>query len=248
MILFTYSINIFIPILLSVFGASIAVYRSKDLFNDLDTYNKLNSASLEKEIKIKEISKDIRQNHEALKVLNKKYEDYEKVLIGERSVTESLKNLNIDSYLINDITLDRRFGNIDHILVSMYGIFIIETKNWQGEIVCNGDSWSKHFANETTYNPVDFDIMSLSKRVKGNAKKLSLLIENYIFNNLMNVWVDGIIVFTNPNAKLRIINPSVPVLTVRELTGYIERQQSKNRFSSKDVESIANFINIHSRA
>ena len=138
--------------------------------------------------------------------------------------------------------MDRDFGNIDHILVSRYGIFIIETKNWEGEIICNEDCWSQHYENETTYNPVDFGIMSLSKRLKGNAVKLRLLIENKIFNNLMNVWVEGIIVFTNPNTKLRIVNPTVPVLTIEELTDYIERQQPKTKFSSKDLESMANLI------
>ena len=56
--------------------------------------------------------------------------------------------------------------------------------------------------------------------------------------------MDGIIVFTDSNAKLRVSNPTVPVLPINDLVDYIERQQPKIKFSSNELESIANIINI----
>jgi len=239
--LFSYSIGTLIPVVLSVFVVlPIAAYFSKDYFKDLKIYDEQNRIYEEKAKKIGEYDKIIGQYNEELKNLDKKYSDYDKGLIGEKKVTEMLMKLEYDDYLINDVTLDKAFGNIDHILVSRYGIFIIETKNWDGEIVCNEDSWNKHYENE--YNLFDIDIGSLSKRVKGNARNLRLLIEAKIFNNLVNVWVEGIIVFANANAKIKIINPTVPVLTIEELSEYIKRQQPPANFSPKDLESIANFI------
>ena len=239
--LFSYSIRTLIPVVISVFVVlPIAAYFSKDYFKDLKIYDEQNRIYEEKAKKIGEYDKIIGQYNEELKNLDKKYSDYDKGLIGEKKVTEMLMKLEYDDYLINDVTLDKAFGNIDHILVSRYGIFIIETKNWDGEIVCNEDSWNKHYENE--YNLFDIDIGSLSKRVKGNARNLRLLIEAKIFNNLVNVWVEGIIVFANANAKIKIINPTVPVLTIEELSEYIKRQQPPANFSPKDLESIANFI------
>ena len=160
--IFIYSISILIPMVLSVFVVSIAAYISKNYFRDQNTYDELYCISVEKEKKIEDYSKIISQEYVDLKNLNKKYNDYDKGLIGESTVTEMLKKLEYDNYLINDVTLDKAFGNIDHILISRYGIFIIETKNWDGEFICKEDKWYKRYEND--YNPVDFDIDSISKR------------------------------------------------------------------------------------
>jgi hypothetical protein len=242
----SYSINNLIPIALSIFVVlPIAAYSSKDYFSDLKIYDEQNLIRAGKMEKIRNFDNIISQHNENLKNLNKKYNDYTKGLIGEKRVTEALKRLEYDNYLINDVTLDAAFGNIDHILVSRYGIFIIETKNWDGEIVCDGDNWNRHYEHENNF--FDLEIKSISKRVKGNAKKLRLLIESKIFNNLMTVWVEGIIVFTNSSTKLKIIHPTVPVMTVDDLNDYITRQQPLIKFSSKDLESIANLIHKYAK-
>lgn len=238
--IFMFSIGNLIAVALSFFVALILVYRSKNYFDYQNTFDEQHHICVEKEKKIEDFGKIIAKYNDELKSLNKKYNDYIKGLIGEEKVTETLKKLEYDSYLINDITLDKGFGNIDHILVSRYGIFIIETKNWDGEIICNEDKWNKRYENE--YSPVDLDIDSISKRVKGNARKLRLLIGAEIFHNLRTVWVEGIIVFTNINSKIKTINPTVPVLTIEELIEYIKRQQPRTKFSPKELESIAHFV------
>ncbi len=240
LLLFLYSIYSEISILLfAVVVLPIAVHSSKNYYTDSKNYRELEAISDEKSKKIEDHEKIIRQLNEKLANLNKKSNDYSKGLIGEKKVTEMLKNIeHDDSYLINDITLDKAFGNIDHILVSKYGIFIIETKNWDGEICCNGDNWSKHYDE----NLFDLDIESISKRIKGNARNLRLLLETNLFKNLMAIWIEGIIVFANTNAEIKVINPAVPVLTIGEMNDYIKRQRPQSNFSSRDLESIANFI------
>jgi hypothetical protein len=47
-----------------------------------------------------------------------------------------LKRLDDSHYLINDVILPSSRGNIDHILLTPKGIFAIETKHWDGEIIC----------------------------------------------------------------------------------------------------------------
>ena len=65
-----------------------------------------------------------------------------KGIAGERVVTYFLNKLDKSKYFtINDITLkiNDRTTQIDHIVVSCYGIFVIETKNWKGSVY--GSRW-----------------------------------------------------------------------------------------------------------
>lgn len=60
---------------------------------------------------------------------------------GERTVSRHLHRLSRYSYIVlNDLMLltGKRLTQIDHIVVSVYGIFVIETKNYQGRI-CGSD-------------------------------------------------------------------------------------------------------------
>ena len=84
---------------------------------------------------------------------------------GENRVARLLKDGLGDEYiLLNDVYLPRRGGGttqIDHILVSKYGIFVIETKNYSGWIFANAEDayWTQviykkknHFRNPLRQN------------------------------------------------------------------------------------------------
>jgi len=65
---------------------------------------------------------------------------------GERIVKEKLNKLNPKEYLvINNLRINKY--QIDHIVVSRYGIFVIETKNWSGRIYGRGwdSKWKQYF-------------------------------------------------------------------------------------------------------
>lgn len=69
--------------------------------------------------------------------------------MGESIVSMILSSLPKDEYrLLNNIMLetDRGTTQIDHILVSVYGIFVIETKNYKGWITGSehGEQWTKN--------------------------------------------------------------------------------------------------------
>lgn len=80
---------------------------------------------------------------------------------GEISVANRLKKLPPEEYrIINDLML--KLGNwtsqIDHVVVSRYGVFVIETKNYQGWITGgeNSDSWTQNIYGHkySLHNPV----------------------------------------------------------------------------------------------
>ena len=56
---------------------------------------------------------------------------------GERRVARKLDWLSKEYITLNDLLLPTRYGTtqIDHVVVSPYGIFVIETKNYKGWIL-----------------------------------------------------------------------------------------------------------------
>ena len=84
-----------------------------------------------------------------------------KGLIGEWRVRKQLRRLPEENYkVLNDITLRGKKGTsqIDHLVVSPYGIFVIETKNYNGWIHGSEDSeyWFQTFYKHKTKfrNPI----------------------------------------------------------------------------------------------
>ena len=84
-----------------------------------------------------------------------------KGFIGEKSVAFFLSGLPENEYiLINDVMLktDRGSTQIDHVLLSIYGIFVIETKNYKGKIYGTeyGEQWTQYLGKHKNsfYNPI----------------------------------------------------------------------------------------------
>lgn len=61
---------------------------------------------------------------------------YQKGKMGEEAVSSILSHLPTDYHALNNVVLKTNRGTtqIDHVVVSRYGIFAIETKNYRGEI------------------------------------------------------------------------------------------------------------------
>ncbi len=111
-------------------------------------------------------------------VTYKNYIIWSKGSEGEKLVTRSLRQLNDNYYLINGITLSDSRGDTDHIVLGPNGIFVIETKNYSGEISCDGDEWKRQKTSKRgkSYN---IEIGSPSNQVKRNSKILKdLMIKN----------------------------------------------------------------------
>ena len=74
---------------------------------------------------------------------------------GEERVRSILEQLPEDYYTFNDLLLekDKGYTQIDHLVVSKYGVFAIETKNYAGDIY--GDDrrkeWTQLIVNEHTF-------------------------------------------------------------------------------------------------
>jgi hypothetical protein len=74
---------------------------------------------------------------------------------GEARVGNLLDELPQGYYVMNDIILKTERGStqIDHVVVSKYGLFVIETKNYRGEIYGddNRQQWTQIIATDVRY-------------------------------------------------------------------------------------------------
>ena len=74
---------------------------------------------------------------------------------GEMRVSAILSQLSDEYTILNDLVFRTEKGTtqIDHLIVSKYGIFTIETKNYRGEIYGddNRKEWTQLIVTEVTY-------------------------------------------------------------------------------------------------
>ncbi|SMO91084.1 Topoisomerase DNA binding C4 zinc finger [Saccharicrinis carchari] len=138
--------------------------------------------------------------------------------LGEYYVARTLKRLNKKDYVVYNNIYLRNNGNtsqIDHLVLSIYGIFVIETKNYKGWIFGNDRSkyWTQILYKKKykIYNPViqNWTHVNFLKRISFELKN-----SNYF----------PIIVFAG-NAKLKKIVSSVPVIYKRKLIRTIKRNK-----------------------
>lgn len=156
-------------------------------------------------------------------------------LQGEKQVIKLLsRSLSDDYYLINDLYLKEGGGDIDHIVLAPAGIFVIETKNWSGTIISQGDEWKRLGKGGSGSSP--------SNQVKRNVARIKQIIDSSPSLRYLGIWVEGIVVLTNKNAKFQLVNPTVTILKLPQLPNYILNRGSRSRFNRDQLETIAREI------
>ena len=167
-----------------------------------------------------------------IKLQSPKYKGY----IGESIVAKYLNKLPKNEYRVfNNIYL--KVGNnsiqIDHLIVSIYGIFVIETKNYSGWIFGsdNHNYWTQViFKNKIKFkNPIKQNI--------SHIKSLKYLLFDYD-----NLKYYSIIVFTG-SAELKSINSLTPVIYESELFRYIIHRKDEQILNIEHMNNIISRIN-----
>ena len=153
--------------------------------------------------------------------------------VGEKIVASRLRRQLPDSYfLINDIYLPLEDGTttqIDHIVISEFGIFVIETKNYSGWIFASEKSraWTQTIYHEknTFQNPIRqnfLHICTLSKRL-----------------NIPRSYFISVVAFTG-DCDFKTERPAGVVYS-RETAGYI-LSFAKPLIKGRQVQEIADAI------
>ncbi|NLC44864.1 MAG: NERD domain-containing protein [Clostridiales bacterium] len=154
---------------------------------------------------------------------------------GELSIRIWLSFLDKRKYkIINDVMIpsgEDKTAQIDHIVISVYGIFVIETKNYKGWIYGNETSknWTQviYKTKNQFYNPI--------LQNKGHVKALKILLSEY-----PNIKYIPIVVFTS-KADFKKLNVSSHVIYSLWLNRTIKKY-TEEYIDSGDIESISNLI------
>lgn len=152
--------------------------------------------------------------------------------IGEYSIARLLRKLNRKEYKIfNNIylTSNGKSTQIDHLILSVYGIFVIETKNYSGWI--HGSEKSEHWT-QTLYK----EKKEFRNPIKQNWAHIYFLKD--ILSDFNQVKYHSIIVFVG-KAQLKNIYSNIPVIYKHELLKTIKQKETPC-LSIDQVEHIAN--------
>ena len=145
-------------------------------------------------------------------------------------VTQALESrLNDEYYLINDVLYTNDRGNkenIDHIVLGPNGIFAIETKHYSGKVTCSRSYWQV---------PFPFG-RSPSTQAKGNAYWVNKAIKVSKVFETLKIWVKPIVVFSNPDLELEVIDPEVEVVKLDRLVNSIMSYNNGYSFSPEQLK------------
>ena len=172
-----------------------------------------------------------------------------KGMAGEIFVGYFLKKLlDKDQYqIVNDVLIPDQYGGttqIDHIVFSRYGIFVIETKNWGGKIYGKDSSkyWDKYIFGKKflEYNP----IIQNGKHIKSLAELTGASEKCF----MSAVIVLGFSILKNKDRIPESVGHSIPglinyiksyreeIMTAEELAAIVEtiaKHRLKNSFRNK---------------
>jgi len=131
----------------------------------------------------------------------RRYSGYKQGYDGENRVSKILSSALSDNYcLINNVMVSDGYGNVDHVVLGPNGVFVIETKNYGGKIICYGDEWSRQYTSKkpgSLSRFIHFELGSPSKQAKRNSMRIKRVIESSESFRLRRIWVEGIVVFAN---------------------------------------------------
>ena len=165
----------------------------------------------------------------------RRYHIYNAGLRGEKQVANLLTHtLNDDYYLLNDLYLRDGGGDIDHIVLGPNGVFVLETKNWNGNISCNGDEWQRSGKQNFSGSP--------SRQVKRNAAKIQQIIGGNPNLRALGIGVEGIVVLTNNQATLHVSNPTVTILKLPQLPNHLTTIGNSRILTREQLEAVGKEI------
>ena len=155
---------------------------------------------------------------------------------GEKNISNQLGKLDANNYVIlNDIFIKNEKGNtsqIDHLVISVYGIFVIETKNYKGWIFGNenAENWSQIIYKQKNFfrNPI--------KQNWSHVYALKSLLKDY-----KDIRYIPVVVFAG-SAVLKQIVSNVTVIYDYEIKNFIQEYPVERCISFEDVKQIVSIL------
>lgn len=157
---------------------------------------------------------------------------------GEKKVARKLNWLSEEYVTLNDILLPTRYGTtqIDHIVVSPFGIFIIETKNYKGWIFGhqNSEEWTQSLLGKKTFWGWSSEQHKFRNPIRQNIAH-SIAVKD-ILKDIGEFTIIPIVVFSD-NASLNITTPNHIVTNWSNLRSAIKSHRNRI-ITQNDIQRI----------
>jgi hypothetical protein len=151
--------------------------------------------------------------------------------LGERLITDLLRQLPDEYLLVNDIVLGPKRGNVDHALVGPCGVLVIETKRLAGRIRCFGDQWyvNGYPARASAARSTAARWQSESSSRHGTWSRAIRLCATS----------DSVAVFTDPRCRLEVRGEKTIVARYSELLQVVLEVSRRRRVSAEVADRLA---------
>lgn len=162
---------------------------------------------------------------------------------GERRISSRLLSLSSEYHVFNDVYIEVQGHSvqIDHIVVSRYGIFVIETKNYAGWIYGNDESgfWIKNmYGNKYQFrNPLkqNYSHVKSLRALLGVPESKFIPIVVFLNGATLKCDTTGIVIYSH-QLRRTILDHSIPIFSDAEVEKMItllssSRIVEKNRRS-----------------
>jgi Nuclease-related domain len=148
---------------------------------------------------------------------------------GEDKVADTLKaSLHSPWTLFRNVEWpNRKWGDVDSILVGPGGIYAIEVKAYTKETRNLGDTWQQKGR---------WRWWNLSSSPAKQARRNAVNTKNYLdLHGLRVKWVEAIVVWAGDEEKLTLENPATPVWILANLSDRLEVVWEQGRLSDEEV-------------
>lgn len=173
--------------------------------------------------------------------LHKQRKIYKFGITGEKAVAKLLSQLDNNYIVYNDIIIGgkEKGAQIDHLVLSPYGLFCIETKSMKGTI--NGREDDKYWTQKKTGkggNTYEKEFYNPCKQSVGHVNAVKYLLKHKDFQN---IWVQSVVVFSSEeNVRLNLQIERTPVMKADKLLEYFHYRKEIiiNKDKLKRIEAV----------
>lgn len=176
-------------------------------------------------------------------LLARRYAVLSSGLRGERDLYRTVKKLSGNNIILRNLPVRYKRGRseLDMLVISHNGIIIVEVKNHSGTIFGSwkSDVWTqKKFYRDgkTTSNEMDNPIKQMRRQRD--------IVKSILNSAGENVWIDTVLYFSSPNAKLRLSLRETDYVCASngELLSFLENYKHGETLSRTRMDRIAQIL------
>lgn len=166
---------------------------------------------------------------------------------AEREMRFALKHLSLENYIVfplednESLVLESQSSGLQHeydsIVISRYGVFIVECKNFKGELIRNSNGvWLRKKDGKT-------EIIDKNPLIQVDYQRR--LLESILRENNAYAYVSAVICINNPSASISIVGDlKYPVVTLENLLDTLESlQHEDDLLTDEEMENVFDIIN-----